>query len=176
MKKIHQVNVQLGDDDYAAFVIAADDLNLKLSTLLGKAAKDWIQFYYYKIQRGDITLSKSIIKKIFESIDSKKYDGIAEYNSTYMINEMKSQEGDLPYLIFVDHILKWNKGNHITFKKIPQDGADMFISKHNICSAWSEIQCKTYAKAFKLIGETVLDMEYDSDESFSLKVVRHSNS
>jgi len=49
----------------------------------------------------------------------------------------------------------------------------MFVSKHNICRAWSEIQCKTYAKAFKLIGQTVLEMDYDSDESFSLEVARH---
>jgi len=48
----------------------------------------------------------------------------------------------------------------------------MFVSKHNICRIWSEIQCKTYAKAFELVGETVLEMDFESDESFSLEVVR----
>jgi len=174
MKKMNQVNTQLDNEDYAIFLDIADGQNLKPSALLGKIAKNYIHFYYYKIQRGDITLSQPVLKKFFESLDPKKYDTIAEYNSKYMVDEIKAQEGKVTYDILVDHCLKWNKGNHILFKKIENkvDKSDMFVSKHNICRAWSEIQCKTYAKAFKLIGQTVLEMDYDSDESFSLEVTR----
>ncbi|MGI9565789.1 MAG: hypothetical protein ACR2LL_02090 [Nitrosopumilus sp.] len=37
---------------------------------------------------------------------------------------------------------------------------------------WSEIQCKTYANTFEITGETVLEKSFDSDDSYSLEIVR----
>jgi len=48
----------------------------------------------------------------------------------------------------------------------------MFVSKHSICKNWSEIQCKTYASAFELAGQTILETDFDSDDSYSLEIAR----
>jgi len=72
----------------------------------------------------------------------------------------------------IDHILKWNKGNHLIFNKIEKDDCDVFISRHNLGRNWSEIECKTYTTAFELIGETVINAEFE-DDIFSFEVVRH---
>ena len=48
----------------------------------------------------------------------------------------------------------------------------MFVSKHSICRNWSEIQCKTYANVFDMVGQTVLSEDYDSDDSYSLEIAK----
>ena len=50
----------------------ADDMNLTAGTLGTKIITDYVEFFYYKIQRGDVTLSQPILKAIFEALDSKK--------------------------------------------------------------------------------------------------------
>ena len=37
---------------------------------------------------------------------------------------------------------------------------------------WSEIQCKTYANTFEMVGETVLEKDFDSDDSYSLEIAK----
>jgi hypothetical protein len=171
MRKMAQVNGQIDLDVFAGLTEIADEMNIKPSTLVGKIVTDYVQIYAYKIQRGDVTLSKPIIKKIFEMIDPSKIDEIAEYTANFIISEIKSQEGKITYDILLEHFTKWNKGR-FQFNQIRQDGTDIIISKHMVCKNWSEIQCKTYANCLKMIGEEVLEMEFDSDTTYSFEVVR----
>jgi hypothetical protein len=150
----------------------ADDMNLTSGTLGTKIITDYVEFFYYKIQRGDVTLSQPILKTIFEGLDSKMIDDIAKKTSKYIMTEIKTQEGNVTYEILIEHFMKWNKGNHLLFNRIKQKGSDMFVSKHYICRNWSEIQCKTYASVFEMIGETVLEKLFDSDDSYSLEIAK----
>lgn len=172
MRKMAQVNGQIELDVYAGLTEIAEGMNIKPSTLVGKIVTDYVQIYAYKIQRGDITLSKPIIKKIFEMIDPSKIDEIAEYTANFIISEIKSQEGKITYEILLEHFTKWNKGR-FQFNRIHQDGIDIIISKHMVCKNWSETQCKIYLKCFELIGETVLETDFDSDDSYSMEIARH---
>ncbi|NNL59418.1 MAG: hypothetical protein HKP31_08175 [Nitrosopumilus sp.] len=123
-----QLNLRIASSDLALLTEIANDMNLSVGTLGSKVITDFVQFYYYKIQRGDITLSKPILKKLFEAIDPSKTDEIAEYVSQYVFSEIKAQVGTVTYKILVEHFLKWNKGNHLLFNKLPQKDSDLFIS------------------------------------------------
>lgn len=150
----------------------ADDMNLTAGTLGTKIITDYVEFFYYKIQRGDVTLSQPILKAIFEALDSAKIDDIAKKTADYIHSEIKTQEGNVTYEVLIEHFMKWNKGNHLLFNRIKQKGSDMFVSKHSICRNWSEIQCKTYANTFEMVGKTVLDRDFDSDDSYSLEIAK----
>ena len=167
-----QFNLRIKTDIMAILQQIADDMNLTTGTLGTKIITDYVEFFYYKIQRGDVTLSQPILKSIFEGIDSKMIDGIAKKTSEYILSEIKTQEGNVTYEILIEHFMKWNKGNHLLFNRIKQKGSDMFVSKHSICRNWSEIQCKTYANVFESVGQTVLSRDYDSDDSYSLEVAK----
>ena len=173
MRKTAQVNAQLELDVFAILTEIAEEQNIKPSTLVGKIITDFVQIYHYKIQRGDITISKPIMKKIFESIDPKKKQEIIDVTSDFMISEIKVQEGKITYEKLIEHIIKWNKGR-FQFNRIQQKDSDLIISKHSMGKIWSEIQCKMYAKCFVAIGETVLDIDYDSNDSYSIEIARHS--
>jgi len=173
MKKNAQVNGQLDWDTYAVLLEIAEGQNIKPSTLVGKIITDFVQIYHYKIQRGDITLSKPIIKKIFDTIDPKKKQEIIDFTSDFIISEIRVQEGKPTYEIFLKHAMKWNKGR-FQFNRIRQGESDLIVSKHSLCKMWSEIQCKIYAKCFEMVGETVLGMDYDSDDYYSIEIARHS--
>ena len=167
-----QFNLRIKTDIMAILQQIADDMNLTAGTLGTKIITDYVEFFYYKIQRGDITLSQPILKTIFEGLDSKKIDEIAKKTSKYILSEIKAQEGNVTYEILIEHFMKWNKGNHLLFNRIKQKGSDMFVSKHSICRNWSEIQCKTYANTFEMVSETVLEKSFDSDDSYSLEIAK----
>ena len=167
-----QFNLRVKTDIMAILQNIADDMNLSAGTLGTKIITDYVEFFYYKIQRGDVTLSQPILKSIFEALDSAKIDTIAKKTADYIISETRAQEGNVTYDVLIEHFLKWNKGNHLLFNRIKQNGSDMFVSKHSIGRNWSEIQCKTYSNVFEMIGETVLEKSFDSDDSYSLEVAR----
>ena len=167
-----QFNLRIKTDIMAILQQIADDMNLTAGTLGTKIITDYVEFFYYKIQRGDVTLSQPILKSIFEGLDSAKIDEIAKKTAKYILSEIKIQEGNVTYEILIEHFMKWNKGNHLLFNRIKQKGSDMFVSKHSICRNWSEIQCKTYGNVFESIGETVLGRDYDSDDSYSIEVAK----
>ena len=175
VKKTAQVNGQLDSDVYAILLDISKEQNIKPSTLVGKIVTDFVQYHHYKIQRGDISLSKPILKKIFETIDPKRIDEIAEYTANFIMSEIRQQEGKLTYEVILEHFIKWNKGR-IQFNRIHQDDSDMIVSKHGLCRTWSEVQCKTYAKCFELVGETIREIGFDSEDSYYIEVIRHSNS
>ena len=167
-----QFNLRIKSDIMAILQNIADDLNLTAGTLGTKIITDYVEFFYYKIQRGDITLSQPILKAVFEALDSKMIDEIAKKTANYVISEIRAQEGNVTYEILIEHFLKWNKGNHLLFNRIRQKGSDMFVSKHSICRNWSEIQCKMYADVFEMVDQTVLEKSFDSDDSYSLEIAR----
>ena len=167
-----QFNLRIKSDIMAILQQIADDMNLTAGTLGTKIITDYVEFFYYKIQRGDVTLSQPILKTIFEALDSKMIDEIAKNTASHILSEIKAQEGNVTYEILIEHFMKWNKGNHLLFNRIKQKGSDMFVSKHSICKNWSEIQCKTYANTFEMIGETVLEKSFESDDSYSLEITR----
>jgi len=113
-------------------------------------------------------------------LDKSKIDKVSEFMAKHIIKEIKLQEGNVTYPVLSDHILKWNKVNRLQLNRIRQnnnhddDCSDMFVSKHNLGCNWSELECKTYTKAFELIGENVISSEYDED-MFCIKVINRND-
>jgi hypothetical protein len=146
------------------------------SAIGSQIVSQWIEFYYYKIHKGDIMFSKPILRKIVGIMDKSKIDKASKFMARHIIKEIRLQEGDVPYPVLSEHILKWNKGNGLQLNRIKQnighndDCLDVFISKHNLGCNWSELECKTYTKAFEMIGQTVISSEYEED-MFCIKVV-----
>lgn len=173
MAKSVQFNLRIDPDILNGLADIAGNMGVSPNALATKALTDYVQIYAYKIQRGDVTLSKPIIKKIFEAIDPERFDEISEYTANFIVSEIMLQEGKITYEKMLEHFMKWNKGR-FQFNRIRQDGTDLIISKHMICRNWSEIQCKMYSRCFELIGETVVKKEFDSDDSYSIQVARHS--
>ena len=167
-----QFNLRIKTDIMAILQQIADDMNLTAGTLGTKIITDYVEFLYYKIQRGDVTLSLPILKAIFEALDSDMIDSISKKTADHIHSEIKTQEGNVTYEILIEHFMKWNKGNHLLFNRIKQKGSDMFVSKHSICRNWSEIQCKTYANTFEMVGQTVLEKDYGSDDSYSFEIAK----
>ncbi len=169
-----QFNLRIKPDSLTILQHIAKEMNLTPSSLGAKIITDYLEFYYYKIQRGDVTLSQSILKAMFEAIDQKKINHVSNVTANHIVSEIKLQEGKITYDVLVEHFLEWNRGNHLVFNRIPQKDSDLFVSKHSICRNWSEIQCKTYASAFEMAGQTVLEQDFTSDDSYSLEVARPS--
>ncbi|MDH3657199.1 MAG: hypothetical protein OEM77_03590 [Nitrosopumilus sp.] len=146
------------------------------SAIGSQIVSQWIEFYYYKIHKGDIMFSKPILRKIVGIMDKSKIDKASKFMARHIIKEIRLQEGDVTYPVLSEHILKWNKGNHLKLNRIRQngnnhkDGYDVFISKHNLGCNWSELECKTYTNAFEMIGQNIISSEYDED-TFCIKVI-----
>jgi hypothetical protein len=116
-------------------------------------------------------------------LNKSKIDKISEFTARHIIKEIKLQEGNVTYPILSEHILKWSKINHLQLNKIRQNNgnnnhdniySDMFISKHNLGCNWSELECKTYTKAFEIIGNDIISSEYDED-MFCIKVINKND-
>ena len=119
-------------------------MNLTPSSLGAKIITDYVKFFYYKIQRGDVTMSQPILKAMFEVIDPRRL--IKFHVSLQTIYyEIKYLERKTTYDVLVEYFLEWNKGDHLAFSKIQQKNSDLFVSNHSIGSNLSEVQCKTYA-------------------------------
>ena len=150
------------------------------STIGSQIVSQWVEFYCYKIHKGDVIFSKQFLKKILDILDKSKIDKVSEFMARHIIKEIKLQEGDVTYPILSDRIIKWNKVNRLQLNRIRQnnnrddDVLDMFISKHNLGCNWSELECKTYTKAFELIGQDVISSEYDGD-MFCIKVANRND-
>jgi len=173
MAKKAQLNIRLDGKTLAIFNDIAKQMNLSPGTLGTQVVTQWVKFYYYKMQRGDVTLSKQVLSKFLEVLDKKRIEEAAMYAAKVMMDDIKTQKGNkITYQTLVDHILKWNKGNHLIFNKIEKDNCDMFLSKHDLGYNWSELECKIYAKVFQSIGQTVINTEFE-DNIFSFEVVRH---
>ncbi len=157
------------------------DKNQSPSTVGSQIISQWIEFYYYKIHRGDVIFSRHVIKKLISILDKSKIEKVSEFMANHIIKEIRLQEGNVTYPVLTEHILKWNRGNSLKLNKITKkdagnynDSSDMFISKHSLGCNWSELECKTYTKAFEKIGQTVTSIEYDED-SFCFSITNRYN-
>ena len=167
-----QTNVRLPSEIHAILEHIANNMSITSASLSTKIITEYVEFYYYKIQRGDMTLSQPILKKMFDAIDSSKIDEIAQFTAKFILSEISIQEGEIPYDTFVQRIIKWNKGNNLNFNKIKKPDTELFISKHSLGKNWSELQCKIYANAFEAIGCTVIEKNFDSPDFYSIEI-RH---
>ena len=178
-KKTHQLNIRLNHENFILLNQMSKDTKQGPSTIGSQIVSQWIEFYCYKIHKGDVIFSKQLLKKIIGILDKSKIDKVSEFMARHIIKEIKLQEGYVTYPVLSDHILKWNKVNRLQLNRIRQnnnhdDCSDMFVSKHNLGCNWSELECKTYTKAFELIGENVISSEYDED-MFCIKVIVRNN-
>jgi len=174
-KKTYQLNIRLDHENFTLLNQISKDAKQSPSTVGSQIISQWIEFYYYKIHRGDVIFSRQILRKIIDILDKSKIDKISEFMARHIIKEIRLQKGDVTYSVLAEHILKWNKGNHLQLNRIRQnnnhnDYSDVFISKHNLGFNWSELECKTYTRAFELIGQTIISSEYDED-MFCIKVI-----
>ena len=96
----------------------------------------------------------------------------------HIIKEIRLQEGTVTYPVLVERILKWNNLNRLSLNRIKQNNinnhnddccSDVFVSKHSLGFNWSELECKTYTKAFEMVGQSVISNEYDED-TFCIEV------
>ena len=177
-KKIHQLNIRLDHENFILLNQISKDTKQSPSTVGSQIVSQWIEFYYYKIRRGDVIFSKQVLRKIISILDKSKIDRISKSMAKHIINEIKLQEGTVTYPVLVEHILKWNNLNHLSINRIKQSNnnnhnddscSDVFVSKHSLGCNWSELECKTYTKAFEIVGQSVISNEYDKD-MFCIKV------
>ena len=177
---MHQLNVRLNHKNFVMLEQISKDISQSPSTVGSQIISQWVEFYYYKIHRGDIIFSRQIIRKIISILDRSKIDEVSKFMARHIINEIRLQEGEATYSILAEHMLKWNKGNGLQLNRIKQDGnhsdeyLDVFISKHNLGCNWSELECKTYTKAFEMIRQNVVSSEYD-EEMFCIKIINRNN-
>ena len=178
-KKIHQLNIRLNHKNFVALEQISNDINQSPSTVGSQIISQWIEFYYYKIHRGDVIFSRQILRKIISILDKSKIDKVSRFMAKHIINEIRLQEGEVTYSVLAEHILKWNKGNGLHLNKIRHDNKhndeclDVFISKHNLGCNWSELECKTYTKTFEMVKQNVISSEYDED-MFCIKVINRN--
>jgi len=178
-KKIHQLNIRLDHENFIVLNQISKDTKQSPSTVGSQIVSQWIEFYYYKIHRGDVIFSKQVLRKIISILNKSKIDRISKSMAKHIIKEIKLQEGEVTYPVLVEHILKWNSLNHLSINRIKQSSsdnhhnddycADVFVSKHSLGCNWSELESKTYTKAFEMVGQSVISHEYDED-MFCIKV------
>jgi hypothetical protein len=179
-KKIRQLNIRLNQKNFAILEQISREINQSPSTVGSQIISQWVEFYYYKIHRGDVVLSRQILRKIIGILDKSKIEEVSKFMARHIINEIRLQEGEVTYPILTEHILKWNKGNGLQLNKIRHNDnqddecLDVFISKHNLGCNWSELECKTYTNAFGMVKQNVMHSEYD-EEMFCIKVINRDD-
>lgn len=181
---MHQLNIRLDHENFILLSQISKDVKQSPSTVGSQIVSQWIEFYYYKIHRGDIIFSKQVLRKIVSILDKSKIDRISKSMAKHIIKEIKLQEGTVSYPVLVEHILKWNSLNQLSINRIKQDSSnnhhnddccsDVFVSKHSLGCNWSELESKTYAKAFEMVGQSIISNEYDED-MFCIKVTNKSS-
>ena len=174
--KMYQLNIRLNEKSFEMLNKISDESNQSPSTLGSHIVKQWIEFYYCKMRRGDVIFSQSILRKLLDALDKSHIDEVSEFMANHIIKEIKMQEGNADYPVLVDHILKWNKVNHLHMSMIEKTNhnvneSNIFTSRHNLGKNWSEMECKTYKRVFEMIGKTILSSEYDED-TFSFEVIK----
>ncbi|MDH3793763.1 MAG: hypothetical protein OER78_01655, partial [Nitrosopumilus sp.] len=110
-KKTYQLNIRLDHENFTLLKQISKDAKQSPSTVGSQIISQWMEFYYYKIHRGDVIFSKQVLKKIIGILNKSDIDKISEFMAKHMIKEMRLQEVDVTYAILSDRILKWNKGN-----------------------------------------------------------------
>jgi len=178
---MHQINIRLNEKNFDRLDKISRESGHSPSTMGSNIISQWVDLYHCKIRRGDVIFSKPILKKLLDALDRSYIDEISEYMAGHIIKEIKMQEGDVNYASLVEHILKWNKVNHLPINKINKnandlnqanlDETEMFVSRHMLGRNWSELECKTYKKTFENIGRTIVSSEYD-DDTFSFEVIK----
>lgn len=134
-KNTHQLNIRLNHENFALLNQISKDAKQSPSTVGSQIISQWIEFYYYKIHRGDVIFSRQVLKKIISNLDKSEIDKISEFMAKHIIKEIRLQEVDVTYPILSDRILKWNKGNSLQLNRFKQnighndDCLDVFISK-----------------------------------------------
>ena len=169
-KKIHQLNIRLDHENFTLLNQISKDTKQNPSTVGSQIVSQWIEFYHYKIHRGDVIFSKHVLRKIISILDKSKIDRVSKFMAGHIIKEIRLQEGTVTYPVLVERILKWNNVNHLSLNRIKQSNnnhndccSDVFVSKHSLGCNWSELECKTYTKAFEMMGQSVISSEYDED-------------
>ena len=120
-KKTHQLNIRLNHENFILLNQMSKDTKQGPSTIGSQIVSQWIEFYCYKIHKGDVIFSKQILKKIIGILDKSKIDKVSEFMARHIIKEIKLQEGDVTYPVLSDHILKWNKVNRLQLNRIRQN-------------------------------------------------------
>ena len=169
MKKQYQFRLE--DEDAKIFeeILEEDERNPSEMTRI--IMKRYLRFRRTKTQRGDVTISKALLRSRHEGIKKTEITTIAEKDARYVISEMKKQESNLTFNELVKRIKEWNKESKIRLVIEPIGNNTAFSQLHDLGGKWSEIQCKMYCKMFEIIGCTVITKEW-SENTFNFEVSR----
>jgi len=137
--KMYQLNIRLDEKNFEILGKISDKSNQSPSALGSCVVKHWIELYYCKMRRGDIIFSQPILKKLLNSLDESHIDEISEFVAKHIIKEIKMQEGDVDYSILVDHILKWNRANHLHMCRIEK--TDHNSNESDVFASWQNCHC-----------------------------------
>ena len=107
-KNTHQLNIRLNHENFTLLNQISKDSKQSPSTVGSQIISQWIEFYYYKIHRGDVIFSKQVLKKIIGILDKSEIDKISKFMAKHIIKEIRLQEADVTYPVLSDRILKWN--------------------------------------------------------------------
>jgi hypothetical protein len=78
-KKTHQLNIRLDHENFTLLNQISKDAKQSPSTVGSQIISQWMEFYYYKIHRGDVIFSKQVLKKIIGILDKSDIDKISEF-------------------------------------------------------------------------------------------------
>ena len=156
-----QFNFRLDETYSKKLKKAADEKDIKSSTLAADIVKKSLDFWEKKRERGEVTQSHYVIAKYMDILKTSRIDDCVSDISSYVLSEMKIQMGTLDFEEFEKRILKWNKENSIEFVKFREIDSIVYVSKHDLGRNWSELQCKVYVKMLETMNRTIINKEFD---------------
>ena len=157
-----QFNFRLDAQYSKKLKIAAEDKEMKPSSLAAEIIKKSLDFWEKKRERKEITQARFIISKYMNMLDISNIDKSIEDIASYILGEMKIQVGILNFDEFEKRIMKWNKENGIKLIKFEETDSIIYMSQHDLGENWSMLQNKIYCKMFDKFGKTVISNEFDS--------------
>lgn len=169
MKKQYQFRLE--DEDAKIFERILEEEDRNPSEMTRIIMKRYIRFRRTKTKRGDITMSKSLLRSRHDGIKKTDVIKIANKDAKYVISEMNQQEMKLTVDEVIKRIKEWNKESQIGFET-EYIGNNVKISQmHTLGERWSEIQCRMYCKMFELIGCTILSNDW-TVKTFTFEIAR----
>lgn len=170
MKKAYQFRLEEAESKIFDRILKEEERTASEMTRI--IVKRYIRFRRTKTQRGDITISKALLRSRHDGIKKSETVKIAEKDASYIISEMKKQEKKLVFDEIIKRITEWNIESKLRFEVETVENNTLISQFHELGERWSEIQCRMYCKMFVLIGCTIISKDW-TETTFSFEVTRN---
>lgn len=109
----------------------ANQEKINLSTVLNKILTEHVEWNRFRNELQFITLNSEIVKEIFNSLDEKKLQNIANIGIKTFENICEHIQGEINFESFIATLDRWFNNSNFNFRHITMGDSDKYFIIHN---------------------------------------------